>query len=135
MQIRVKSLVQALLGALLVTAVAAPLSGQNIPGAQDSPGVVIDEVIVRGNQRVDTNAIRAIAVLQPGQRVTGTDIQSAIRRLMGTGQYETVDIRPEGTPGTGLSVVIEVVERPLISAFDIVGLQRIGTSAVPIRWG
>lgn len=130
MQIRVKSLLLALLGVVWVTAVVAPLSGQNIPGAQDSPGVVIDEVIVRGNQRVDTNAIRAIAVLQPGQRVTGTDIQSAIRRLMGTGQYETVNIRPEGTPDTGISVVIEVVERPLISAFDIQGLQRIGAGTV-----
>ncbi len=130
MQIRVKSLLRALLGVALVIAVAAPLSGQNVPGAQDSPGVVIDDVVVRGNQRVDTNAIRAIAVLQPGQRVTGTDIQSAIRRLMGTGQYQTVDIRPEGSPDTGISVVIEVVERPLISAFDLQGLQRVGAGTV-----
>ncbi|MDR0788359.1 MAG: outer membrane protein assembly factor BamA [Gemmatimonadota bacterium] len=129
-----KSWIVAALGAALVALAVGPLTAQAGPQAplQDvaDTGITVDAIVVRGNERISEDAIRAIAVLQRGQRATGTDIQTAIRRLMATGQYENVEVLYEGTPASGMTLIIQVRERPLITAFDIQGLRRVSSNTV-----
>jgi len=129
-----RALLPVLLGAALVSG-AGPAAAQVLPPPptqQGAPvaGVLIEDLEVRGNQRIDAAAIRVVSTLRVGERVTGSGIQTAIRRLMATGNYESVEILSDGDPATGVTLIIEVEERPLIVGFDIEGLQRISARTV-----
>src|SRR5829696_7451490 len=83
--------------------VPAPAAGAN-PAAAPAPptGVVVDTFIVRGNQRIEAANIRVVSSLPPsGSSVTNEQIETAIRRLMETNQFEWVDIyagqQPDGS--------------------------------------
>jgi len=118
------------LGAALAIVGHVDAAAQDAPGAPQTTGATADSVVVRGNQRIEADAIRVVSMLQPGQFVTRTDVQNAIRRLMATGNYESVEVLYEGEPDPGVNLIIDVVERPLIVAFDIEGLERISARSV-----
>jgi len=130
-----KALLSVFLGAALVSGLFSPLGAQVLPpaptqtGSRDG-GVLVQNVEVSGNERVDAATVRVVSTLQPGDRVTGALIQSAIRRLMATGNFESVEILSEGDPASSVTLTIAVVERPLIVGFDIEGLQRISARTV-----
>src|SRR5687767_14499921 len=71
-------------GALLTTLPARGWSQQGAPGAATTPGVLVDSIEVRGNQRLEAANVRVQTTLEPGRRITLTEIQGAIRRLMAT---------------------------------------------------
>lgn len=129
-----KALLPAFLGAALVLGRIGALSAQvpsPAPGQPAIPaGVLVDSIEVRGNERVDASTIRVVTTLRTGERATAADIQTAIRRLMATENFEQVDILSEGDPAGGVTLIIEVVERPFIVGFDIQGLERISARAV-----
>jgi outer membrane protein insertion porin family len=130
-----KALLPAMLGAVLVIGLVGPAEAQLPPPPPPNPqaapsGVVVDSVEVRGNERIDAGAIRVVANLQPGLQVTRVDVQNAIRRLMSTGNYESVNVLSEGDPAGGVTLIIEVEERPYIVGFDIEGLERVSPSTV-----
>jgi outer membrane protein insertion porin family len=106
--------------------VPVPAAPQGAPDA----GIRLDSVVVVGNQRVGADAIRVTTALQPGQRVTGFDIQNAIRRLMATGDFANVEVRFQGEPAVGGALVFQVTERPLIARIDFEGLERVSPRAV-----
>jgi outer membrane protein insertion porin family len=125
------------LGGSLVALVLAlgspgsPASAQVAPLEQTgAAGVTVDSIAVRGNQRVESSVVRVTSALRTGAGVTAVDIQNAIRRLMRTGEYDDVAILSEGDPATGVTLVIEVVERPMITAIDFEGLERVSSSSV-----
>jgi outer membrane protein insertion porin family len=118
------------LGFALIS-VSAKFVVAQAPGAGDPiSGAMVRDISVRGNSRIDANAIRAVSALQTGQKVSGTDIQNAIRRLMATRNYEAVNVLFEGDPTAGGTLVIEVTERPLIASLDIQGLERVSASSI-----
>lgn len=94
------------------------------------PGAVLDSVVVRGNQRVGEAAIRTTAGLRTGMVIRGPEIQTAIRRLMSSGNFETVEILSQGDPNSRVTLVVQVVERPLVAQVEFRGLQNISASTV-----
>lgn len=124
--------VQALLGIALLVSAAAPLKAQTpTPPASTVPGITVDSVMVEGNRRIDDAAVLALAGLRPGARVVWTDVQQAIRRLMATGDFETVDVYSAGDPEAGrVSLIVQVEERPFVTEFTFRGLERISGSTV-----
>lgn len=92
-------------------------------------GVAIDTVEVRGNSRVATPAVAASAGIRSGSYVTAPEVQRVIRRLMATGNFETVNVL-FSERGTRTALVLEVVERPLISSIEFRGLKSVSASAV-----
>ncbi|MQA88808.1 MAG: outer membrane protein assembly factor BamA [Gemmatimonas sp.] len=110
---------------------AAPGTPAPLPDPTASgTGVLVDSVDVRGNERMESGEIRVVAALQPGYEASRVDVQNAIRRLMATGNFETVQILSEGDPAAGVTLTIEVEERPYIVGFDIEGLDRVNPSTV-----
>lgn len=99
---------------------------------QETPpvGIVVDSVLVRGNQRIDEAAVRAISGLGAGSTIAALDIQNAIRRLMETGNFETVEIYSRGDLDQDATLVLDVVERPLIAEIDFRGLERVSPGTV-----
>jgi outer membrane protein insertion porin family len=100
------------------------------PAPAAPAGAVVDSVIVRGNQRVPETTIRASSALRPGDYVRGPEIQNAIRRLMATGHFESVEIRSRGEPPAPITVLIDVVERPLVAKIDFRGLETVSGKTV-----
>ena len=116
--------------ALSVSAIAA--RAQEVPVAppqqappQQATGVLVDSVVVRGNQRVEESVIRVTSALQPGQRVTALAIQNAIRRLMATDAYSDVQIFSEGDPAYYCYQVCSGVVEIVLVVFDDKNLWRV----------
>jgi outer membrane protein insertion porin family len=127
----------ALLGLVLSGVAVVTLQAQEVPAvppavAPDVPaaGVLIDSVHVEGNQRVAAGAIRQVSGLHAGARATALDIQNAIRRLMVTGNFESVEIYSSGDPAIQATLTVQVRERPFIAQVEFRGLQRISPRAV-----
>ena len=117
-------------GALAIASL--PASGQQggaaAPAAQ--AGIVLDSVVVRGNQRVPASVIRVTTALSPGQQVTSADIQNAIRRLMATAEFADVRVAFEGATTARGNLIFTVVERLHIAEFSFRGLEHISGSTV-----
>ena len=73
-------------------------------------------VVIRGNRRIEADTILAYMNLQPGQKVTAQDLNSAVRRLFDTGLFRDVQIIPEND-----QLIVEVVENPSINEIAFEG--------------
>lgn len=100
------------------------------PPPAQQPSAVLDSVLVRGNQRVTEAAIRTTSGLRTGAVIRGPEIQTAIRRLMATGNFESVEVLSRGDPNSRVTLVVQVVERPLIAQIEFKGLESVSASTV-----
>ncbi|MFC1480968.1 outer membrane protein assembly factor BamA [Candidatus Neomarinimicrobiota bacterium] len=66
--------------------IIAQLSAQNLPT------VMLDDVVVEGNDRASVSVVQSTARLFPGRSVTAMDIQSGVRRLWELGFFGDVQI-------------------------------------------
>jgi outer membrane protein insertion porin family len=101
-------------------------------GTSQQEGIVVDSVLVRGNARLSEQAVRAGSGLRQGQRVDSREVQRAIRRLMDTGNFESVQVfvRPSAsTPERG-SLVVQVAERPMVTTVEFPGLTTVSGRTV-----
>jgi outer membrane protein assembly factor BamA len=81
----------------LVAASAAALHAQETaPGACSTP----ESIIVTGNARVDSAAIRSTGGLSTGSQLNVHHIQGAIRSLYATGQFDDVQVICRVAPST-----------------------------------
>ena len=116
----------------LAGAAAAPRAAraQDPAQPQAAPGFVVDSVEVRGAQRVDADAVRASAGIRPGGTATPQLVQEAIRRLMATGNYESVQVYVRGAEQARGTLVLDVRERPMIAQVEFVGLRSVSGGTV-----
>lgn len=80
----------------------------------------VNAIAVDGNQRIPDSTVISLMELQPGQTVSADEINDAVQRIMGSGLFETADIR---VAGSGLAVT--VVERPTVNRISIEGNRRL----------
>ncbi|HEX2095383.1 MAG TPA: outer membrane protein assembly factor BamA [Longimicrobiaceae bacterium] len=118
------------LGADIRTAPAQQPTSPSPAATAQQGGAVLDSLIVRGNRRVAEGVIRTTSGLRPGAFVRPTEIQTAIRRLMATGNFESVDILSRGEGTSRVTLVVQVTERPLIAQVAIRGLESVGEKTV-----
>jgi outer membrane protein insertion porin family len=77
-------------------------------------------ITVRGNSRVEADAVRAYFATQPGERLDNAKIDDAIRNLYATGLFQDVQV---SRGGGGL--VVTVVENSLINRVAFEGNRKI----------
>jgi outer membrane protein insertion porin family len=94
------------------------------------PGFVVDTVVVRGTQRLTEEAVRTSAGIRSGSVVNAQLVQESIRRLMGTGEYESVQVYVRGAEQGRGALVLAVVERPLIAELRFEGLRSVSGNTV-----
>lgn len=99
------------------------LMWQGIAGAQSYD---IGEVQVRGNQRVDIGAIRAVLSVKPGLDVSAEAIDRDLRAIFRIGSFQEVAAEINETGGT-LILTYVVRERPLVRQVRIVGNKELKT--------
>lgn len=98
---------------------AAPESRSDAPAAQ--PGQPILEAIdVRGAQRIEPATVRSYIGLQPGDPIDANRINDALKALFATEYFADVTMAVEGR-----TLVVEVVENPIINRIAFEGNQRI----------
>lgn len=88
-------------------------------GVLDVQAQSASQVVVRGNQRVDADTIRAY-VVQPGRPVDAAAIDDGLKALFATGLFRDVRIAREGG-----RLVVTVVENPVINRVAFEGTGRI----------
>ena len=115
-----------------VLSAPAPARAQDPSGAQAAPppGFVVDTVEVRGLRRVEREAVLASAGVRTGSVVGAQHVQDAIRRLMSTGQFESVLVYVRGAEQSRGALVVEVQERPLVTEIRFQGLESVSGSTV-----
>jgi len=116
---------------MLLTVLSLPLGAQQAaPGVCASP----EAIIVAGNARVDSAAIRGASGLATGTPLNVTDVQRAIRAVYATGQFDDVQIVCRTAPGaTGATLLIQVKERPILASYTVVGADRVSPKDVRER--
>jgi len=81
-----------------------------IPLPKLTPGDVIADVQVTGNQRIEYGTIISYLLLQPGDHFAADRMDRSLRTLYATGLFADVQIGRKGN-----SLVISVVENPLVA--------------------
>lgn len=122
----------ALLTFVLCALAPAAAHAQDPAPAQPAPpaGFVVDTVVVRGTQRVTEEAVRTSAGVRTGSVVNAQLVQESIRRLMSTGNFESVQVYVRGAEQGRGALVVAVVERPLIAEVRFEGLRSVSGSTV-----
>lgn len=95
--------------------------------AQDpagSPLVRIDSLVARGAVRVEAADVIGASGIQAGSLTSWLDISRAIKNIWATGDYEDVAVMLDQTDGRN-TLILEVVERPLMRLVRITGLESV----------
>ena len=108
---------------LLGMARAAPLSAQI-----DTLDVRVDSLVVRGAELIAASEIATASGLRLGTRVTYADVQTAIRRLMASQDFDDVQIKV--TAGPPATFYIDVVERPRVGVYQFRGLKSASSATI-----
>lgn len=113
-------------------------SAVHVPAAWAQSGLLIEEIEVRGAERVEPEAVRRAARLVAGQALDDLQVAAAIRGIDELGFFSDVVVRVRaGT--TGLVVRIDVVEKPSIRRIVLEGNDKVSDEdieeAIPIRVG
>jgi outer membrane protein insertion porin family len=114
-------------GAAIVTSVgiavsaglASPAHAQELPTGNPYPFVVRD-FRVEGAQRISEGTIYNYLPINIGDTLTAQRIAEAVRALYGTGFFQDVELREDGS-----TLVIAVLERPSIEEFTFDGNKDI----------
>ncbi|MBN1104175.1 MAG: outer membrane protein assembly factor BamA [Deltaproteobacteria bacterium] len=87
-------------------------------------GVVqIDSIVVRGNRRIESDAILAVLQCKKGDPLDQEKIDKDLRAIFAMGFFKDVNIDTEDGP-KGKVVVIHVNEKPSISSIGFTGNQK-----------
>ena len=87
--------------------------------------VRVDSIVVIGNRRHSSSTIITRTGLRPGNIVRQPQIQDAIRRLFSSGDFSNIEVGVAGTDQERGTFYFLVEERPYITQYQFVGLERV----------
>lgn len=108
------------IASVLAIMVPVTLPGAPLLGVVKAQADVVSSIVVRGNQRVETETVRSYLLVKPGQSFGAREVDESLKALYATGLFSDVQI----TRGGG-SLVVTVVESPLINRVAFEGNKRI----------
>ncbi|RZI99965.1 MAG: outer membrane protein assembly factor BamA [Brevundimonas sp.] len=99
----------------------APAQAAPAQAAQDER-VVVNRILVRGNQRIDQTTVLSYLPIQPGDTVDPVSLDVAVRSLNRTQLFADVQlgVQPNG------DLVVEIVENPIINQVVFEGNSALG---------
>jgi outer membrane protein insertion porin family len=112
----VRTLIRAILGLWLV-AVGLP-SGPVAPAVAQSisAGGKIDEIVVRGTQRIEATTVESYLQVDPGDSFDPAKLNRSLKALFDTGLFADVTLTRDGG-----RLIVEVVENPIINRIALEG--------------
>lgn len=85
----------------------------------------VDDVVVRGNRRIEADAIRARIGSTPGGPYRSSQIAKDVRAIYALGFFRNVQVLTEAGPKGGLIVIFEVEENPVVRQISISGNDNV----------
>lgn len=129
MSMMTRKLSAGLMAAIAVTVSAeaakaqgAATSAKPAPTAAPVSGQVIQQIIVKGTQRIEDATVLSYMSLQAGDRFDDQRLDLSLKTLFATGLFADVSIKQEG-----LNLVVTVVENPIINQVKIEGNKSLKT--------
>lgn len=95
-------------------------TGLVAPVAQAQQGAAITEIRVVGTKRIDPSTVNSYLQIQPGDNYDAARIDASLKSLFNTGLFADVTLRREGS-----TLIIQVVENPIINRIAFEGNQRL----------
>jgi outer membrane protein insertion porin family len=112
----------------VVVAVLAVVSGlTSVVSAQQPPPVLIKEITVEGNRRVQEAVILGRVKSAIGSPFSPAQLSEDVRAVFALGFFDDVQLKVEDFEG-GVKVGFVVVERPFVRDVDFVGNKHLATS-------
>lgn len=111
-----------MLGAMAANPVLGPVLGPLLGAreAQAQSGVVIREIRVAGNRRVEAETVRSYLTFSVGSRYDSYKADESFKALFATGLFQDVQITLQGA-----AVVVTVVESPIVNKIAFEGNRQI----------
>jgi outer membrane protein insertion porin family len=85
----------------------------------------VDKVVVRGNRRIEANAIRARIGSTAGGPYRSSQVAKDVRAIYGLGFFRNVQVLTEASGSGGLIVIFEVEENPVVRQISISGNDNV----------
>ncbi|NOX73985.1 MAG: outer membrane protein assembly factor BamA, partial [Alphaproteobacteria bacterium] len=117
------ALLLAMLSGLFTVIAPVIVLAQTTPPPNTAPkttSLKFSQIVVRGNQRIESSTIRNFANILPGKLVTPGQINAAFQNLKASGLFEEVSVTPRGN-----RLVIVVREFPTINRINFERNKRI----------
>ncbi|WP_242018785.1 outer membrane protein assembly factor BamA [Phaeovibrio sulfidiphilus] len=117
--------------ALTGVAVATGAPGFPVPEAfaqsraSAHSGAVVSRIIVEGAERIEPETVRTYMTLREGEPYSASLADASLKALFDTGLFADVTIRLEGS-----SLVVKVIENPIINQVVFEGNKRVPTTAL-----
>jgi outer membrane protein insertion porin family len=99
------------------------------PTSKQASGERVAEVRVRGNRRIEAEAIKARIMTEPGSRYSPNQIAKDLTAVHSLGFFSDVRIFRESGP-SGLIVVFEVEEYPVVRQISISGNENLDSDDI-----
>ena len=97
--------------------------------AQQQPPIVIKEIAVEGNRRVQEAVILGRVQSKLGGQFNPGLLSEDLRSIFGLGFFDDVQMRVEDFEG-GVKVVFVVMERPFVRDVDFTGNKKLATTSL-----
>jgi len=91
---------------------------------------LIERVTIRGQQRIEPDAIRVQIGSKPGRKLDPAQLRADVRAIWQLGLFADVDVLTEDTPSGGVTVTFEVAERPSIRKVLVEGNRELGLGKI-----
>ena len=117
-----RTLIRAILGLWLVAAVLPAIP---VPAAyaQDiTAGGTIDEIVIRGTQRIEPATVRSYLEVDPGDSFDAARLNQSLKALFDTGLFADVTLKREGD-----RLIVQVSENPIINRISLEGNEELQT--------
>jgi outer membrane protein insertion porin family len=88
-------------------------------------GDPIQQIVIEGNQRIESDTIRSYMELNPGDPFDAARVDKALKNLFATGLFADVNLRRDGN-----NLVVTVVENPIINKLAFEGNSRISDDSL-----
>ncbi len=111
--------------AFLTGATGAGLGPLLVPGPAMAQSFTFSSIQVEGNQIVDAPTVSGLAQIPRGQSIDAGQLNAAYQRVVNSGLFEEVTFTPRGN-----TLVISVVEFPIINVISFEGNRRIDNDAL-----
>ncbi len=95
-----------------------------LPGSVYAESRTVVEIQIRGNKKIETDAILSRLRTKVGAEVSRENISEDIRSIAKLRFFEGIEAEEEVAPG-GVRLIFNVVEKPTVSKIDYTGLDSI----------
>lgn len=96
---------------------------QGVPGGLagpiQTPSLIMRDVVVEGNQRIEPSTIQSYLTAQPGESFTEEQADRSLKALFATGLFSDVNLRMQGA-----TLIVRVTENPVINRVVFEGNRR-----------